>query len=142
MITVIYKSSTQSTGFSLRDDSAQFYSSSLYRINSRPHTFRPPTDIYETDEHFIVLIEIAGMREIDFTVVIDRNILTVNGVRSTPIDERRAFHQMEIPFGDFITQVDLPAAIEIEKAEAAYDNGFLRVVLPKEKPKRVEITRE
>lgn len=142
MITVIFKPGGQPAGFSTREDSAQFFANNLYRINSRPQTFRPPTDIYETEERYIVLIEVAGMRESDFTVVIDRNILTVTGVRSTPIEERRAVHQMEIPFGDFITQIELSSTVEVEKIEASYDNGFLTIRLPKEKPKRIEINRE
>lgn len=142
MITVILKPGGQSTGYSTREDSAQFFANNLYRINSRPQTFRPPTDIYETEEQYIVLIEVAGMRESDFTVVIDRNILTITGARSTPIEDRRAVHQMEIPFGDFISQIELSSAVEVEQIEASYDNGFLKVMLPKEKPKRIEINRE
>jgi len=60
-------------------------------------------------------------------------------MRNAPIDERRAFHQMEIPFGNFISQIELPSTIDIEKIDANYNNGFLRIDIPKEKPKRIEI---
>ncbi len=142
MITVILKTSSQSPGLSNLEDTARLLSHHLYRINSRPQSWRPPTDIYETEDQYIILVEVAGMSEDDFAVSIEGNILSINGVRNTPIDERRAFHQMEIPFGDFITQIELPAAIEVEKTEATYDNGFLKIYLPKEKPRRIEINRE
>ncbi len=142
MITVILKTSSQPPDFSNFEEAANLLSHHLYRINSRPRSWRPPTDIYETDDQYIVLVEIAGMREEDFAVSIEGSILSINGNRNSPVYERRAFHQMEIPFGDFITQIELPAAIEIDKIEAAYENGFLKISLPKEKPKRIEINRE
>lgn len=142
MITVILKTGSQPPDVSNFEEAATLLSHHLYRINSRPRSWRPPTDIYETDDQFIVLVEVAGMYEEDFAVSIEGNILTINGTRNSPIEERRAFHQMEIPFGDFITQIELPAAIDTEKIDAAYENGFLRINLPKEKPKRIEINRD
>ena len=82
------------------------------------------------------------MDESNIAVSFDHNILTISGSRISPIDERRAFHQMEIPFGDFISQIELPAPIDVENIEASYDNGFLRVDLTKEKPRRIEINKE
>ena len=141
MITVILKSGSRPANFSSRESSPQFYTH-LYRINSRPQSWQPPTDLYETENVYIILVEIAGMQESDFDISIEQNLLNINGVRNTPVDERRAFHQMEIPFGDFLTQIELPAAIEIEKTEANYKNGFLMIILPKEKPKHIEINKE
>lgn len=142
MITVIFKSAPRQPGFSGREESSHYLTQHLFRMYNQPHSWRPPTDIYETDEQIIVLVEIAGMMESDISVSFDHNILTISGVRSTPIDERRAFHQMEIPFGDFISQIELPAPIDVDNIEASYDNGFLRVNLPKEKPRRIEINKD
>ena len=81
-----------------------------WRLAMRPHVWRPPTDVYETEEAIVVRVEIAGMREQDFTVALDDRTLTIRGVRSDPT-ERRAFYQMEIPFGEFSTEVELPVPI-------------------------------
>jgi HSP20 family molecular chaperone IbpA len=45
--------------------------------------------------------------------------------------ERRAYHQMEIRFGEFSSSVEVPAGVDVSKAEADYEDGFLNVVLPK-----------
>ena len=73
---------------------------SRWRIISRPHAWRPPTDVYETEDAITIRIEVAGMRESDFTIALVERTLTIRGIRQdTP--ERRAYHQMEIPFGEF-----------------------------------------
>jgi len=98
----------------------------------RSHVWSPPTDEYETDESYIVLVEIAGMRDDDFEVSLENNTLLISGTRSDFL-ERRAYQQMEIRFGKFATSVNLPGPINIEQARAEYQDGFLTIVLPKAK---------
>ncbi|NTU74489.1 Hsp20/alpha crystallin family protein, partial [Candidatus Roizmanbacteria bacterium] len=47
----------------------------------RPHTWRPPTDLYETEDRFIIRIEIAGMNKEEFCVSLEANTLTISGTR-------------------------------------------------------------
>ncbi len=109
-----------------------------WRIASRPHIWRPPTDVYETEEAVIVRVEIAGMRENDFSIsLVDRN-LTIHGVRPDTT-EKRAYHQMEIPFGEFSTEIDIPFPIVTDEVEATYRDGFLKVVLPKARPHHIKV---
>jgi HSP20 family protein len=108
------------------------------RVALRTHVWRPPTDVYETEENIIVRIEIAGMREDDFSIVLDGRFLTVHGVRAdTP--EKRAYYQMEIPFGEFGVEIELPRPVSTSKIQAFYADGFLRVLLPKARPKKISI---
>lgn len=109
-----------------------------WRISSHPHAWRPPTDVYEREDSIVVRVEIAGMNENDFVINLDQNILTVHGVRAD-ITERRAYHQMEINFGEFYTAVEIPLPIDVEHVRAEYQNGFLWVYLPKAQPKIIKI---
>lgn len=111
---------------------------SRWRIISRPHAWRPPTDVYETDEAIIIRVEVAGMRESDFTISLVERNLTIHGIRQDTA-ERRAYHQMEIAFGEFHTEVELPYQVISEKVEAIYHDGFLRIVLPIAQPKHVKV---
>jgi HSP20 family protein len=79
----------------------------------------PPTDVYETDDAYAVRVEIAGMREDDFEVVVENNTLLISGNRPD-IPERRAYHQMEIRFGKFATAIGLPGPVDIDHAVAQY----------------------
>jgi HSP20 family protein len=78
------------------------------------------------------------MRQQDFKVVLENNFLTVSGTRpDTP--ERRAYHQMEVRFGEFSTTVAIPGPVNVEKSTAEYDDGFLVVTLPKSAPGKIDI---
>ncbi|MBI5964178.1 MAG: Hsp20 family protein [Chloroflexi bacterium] len=96
----------------------------------RSHVWSPPTDVYETEEAYVVLVEIAGMRDDDFEVSLENDTLLISGSRPDFL-ERRAYQQMEIRFGKFATAVNLPGPVNIEQAHAEYQDGFLTVVLPK-----------
>lgn len=100
--------------------------------------WRPPTDVYEMDDRFVVRVEIPGMRDGEFSVTVEDNTLTIAGVRSEPA-ERRAYHQMEIHFGNFRTEMDLPGNVDVQSIQAEYEDGFLYVYLPKSQPKQIII---
>ncbi len=114
---------------------------SRWRIISRPHAWRPPTDVYETDDAIIIRVEVSGMREADFTITLVERSLTIRGVRQDT-SERRAYHQMEIAFGEFHTEVELPYLVVADKVEASYRDGFLRVMLPIAQPKHIKVEGE
>ncbi len=109
-----------------------------WRMSSRPLSWKPPTDIYETDEMIVVRVESAGMREVDFTIELKGRLLSIHGMRQDA-SERRAYHQMEIRFGEFNIDLELPFPIEADQVQATYHNGFLRVSLPKARPRHIPI---
>jgi len=104
----------------------------------RSSVWSPPTDGYETEEAYIVRVEIAGMREEDFDVAVENDTLHISGNRPDYL-ERRAYHQMEIRFGKFATVVSLPGPVNVEQSHAEYRDGFLTVVLPKAKPNQIKV---
>ena len=109
-----------------------------WQITRRPQIWRPPTDVYETDDAVIVRVEIAGMREEDLHVTLDGQHLTIRGIRAD-LPERRAYHQLEIRFGEFGTEFELPIMVVVEETQATYNNGFLRLVLPKARPRQIQV---
>jgi HSP20 family protein len=96
----------------------------------RSTTWSPPTDLYETDENCVIKVEVAGMRDEDFEVTFEDNVLMIRGHRPDR-NEKRAYHQMEIRFGRFEIAVEIPVVVDIEKANAEYKDGFLVIMLPK-----------
>ena len=104
----------------------------------RSNTWSPPTDAYETVEAYVVRVEIAGMHEDDFEVLLENNTLIISGSRPDHT-ERRAYQQMEIRFGKFSTALTMPGPINIEQARAEYKNGFLTVVLPKATSNQIKV---
>ncbi len=109
-----------------------------WQVGVRSYAWSPPTDVYETEANFVVRVEVAGMRESDFTINIDDNYLIISGIRSES-PEWRAYRQMEIRFGEFSTAVELPLGVDVSKVDADYNDGFLSVILPKIKPTNIKI---
>lgn len=114
-------------------------SSFLWQLQRRTHRWRPPTDAFETDEAYIIVVEVAGMRGADFAVTLDRQVLWIRGERADS-SEMKAYHQMEIAYGEFETAVPVPVAVDDTKIEASYADGFLRVILPKAHARQVPIS--
>ena len=109
-----------------------------YHLISHSHKWRPPTDVIETDQAIIVRVEIAGMQDSEFSISLNDRILTIQGIRPD-MDERHAFHQMEIRYGEFFTDVMLNWAIDSDALEADYSDGILKLVLPKAKVHQIKI---
>ena len=112
-----------------------------WQTQVRSNVWSPPTDLYELEDAYVVRMEIAGMREADFTVSVEGNFLVISGSRPD-VQERRAYHQMEIRCGRFTSAISIPHPINVELSTAAYEDGFFIVTLPKIKPKKIVIQEE
>lgn len=124
------------SGQTLMDVRREMLHAVSWQVRSR--NWSPPTDAYETEDEYVVRVEIAGMREEDFEVVLENNTLLISGSRPD-LPERRAYHQMEIRSGKFSTAVDIPGPVNVETAVAEYKDGFLIVKLPRAKPNQIKV---
>jgi HSP20 family protein len=108
--------------------------------------WKPLCDVYECDDHFSVIMELAGVDESKVEVTLHGRILTIRG-------HRRQFkppgisntYLLEINYGDFERNLELPTEIDSEATRAIYRKGFLEIILPKlrrEKLRGVDIRSE
>ncbi|CAM2065159.1 Hsp20/alpha crystallin family protein [Sulfidibacter corallicola] len=109
-----------------------------WRFSNRKTAWRPPTDVYETGSQVVVCVEAAGMLEEDFSVTFKQDCLQIQGVRREPRDVR-GYQQMEILYGEFITEVRLTSPIDTDSIVAQYRDGFLKVTLEVRKPHEVAV---
>src|SRR6185312_14176351 len=94
--------------------------------------WKPPTDVYETDESLVVHMDIAGMRGgDDFKVELANGILTIGGERLAPREGKRHYHAMEVQIGPFERRLRLPVQIDPESLRSSYDAGLFEVRLRK-----------
>lgn len=121
---------------SVMESRREVFVTTTWHVHSNIWT--PPTDVYETEENLVVKVEVAGMREDDFEVSVEEQVLLIRGSRPD-INERRAYHQMEIRFGKFEIALGLPSGVDLDHASAEYKDGFLTVVFPKIQPKQIEV---
>jgi len=108
-------------------------------VRFSPTVWEPAIDLYETDNELVLTVELAGVREDDFRMTIDRNVFTIQGERqkNLPDSKTGVYHQMEISSGPFERNITLPETVDAESARASYKNGLVEVILPKVKKERV-----
>src|SRR5437868_6833257 len=92
----------------------------------------PNVDIFEDKDKLIVEAELPGMTKDDFELSVENNVLTLKGERKF---EKKTdgdnYHRVERSYGAFTRQFTLPATVTSEGATADFENGVLRVSLPK-----------
>jgi len=104
----------------------------LGRFFGRTQEWLPPTDVYETEEEYVVLVEIPGMERSEIKVSFNDNVLKIAGERRNPRREGAVrYHQLEITYGRFVREICFPTPIVKERIRARYQRGILKVVLPK-----------
>lgn len=103
------------------------------------YAWHPSTDVMVNADRLIVVVEVAGMRHGEFHISFANQRLTISGVRSSREHEYTAYHQLEVRYGEFRTDVTLPWAVEEDQIVAHYEDGFLQVELPRAKPHRVHV---
>ncbi len=108
---------------------------STYR---RAHVWEPPTDVYENEDGLVVQVELAGVSERDVQITLSERMLVVSGVRRDP-ESKQAYHQMEIRYGEFRTEVYLPWVVDADQVDAEYEDGFLRILLPRPPRRRLTV---
>ncbi len=110
-----------------------------WRISGRGRIWRPAIDLFETEDQYIGRVEIAGMQDGEFGIFIHQGTMVVHGVRKDILKNKKAFHQMEIPFGEFQVEVEIPGPVDTDHMEAQYSDGFLWVILNKITPRVIHI---
>jgi len=105
----------------------------------------PAINLWEEDEALWLEAELPGLELNDLEIfVTGHNQLTLKGERKPPLleKEKGVQHRQERGFGKFTRTVTLPFAVDENNVEARFENGILRVRLPKHetaKPRKIAI---
>jgi HSP20 family protein len=104
----------------------------------------PRVDIYEDKERLVLEAELPGMTSDNFDISVENNVFTLKGERKF---EKKTdgdnYHRVERSYGSFTRSFTLPQSVTAEGATADFDNGVLKVSLPKReetKARKIEIT--
>ena len=103
--------------------------------------FVPALDVRETEDGYLVLVDLPGIKSEDVAVELIDQVLTISGSRA-PVETGEA-QRLERPSGSFVRRLTLPKGVDSEKVMAEYKEGVLEVRIPKRaeaKPKRIAIS--
>ena len=103
----------------------------------------PPVNIRETDNSFEVELSAPGKAKDDFNIELDNDLLTISSEFKTEnTTEEGKFTRREFSHSSFRRSFTLPETVKADDIKASYDNGILKISLPKReealpKPKRL-----
>jgi len=100
------------------------------REGGAPGTWAPAVDVLETEDAYLIFAELPGVRRDDIQLQVRDRRLELSGRRQT-LGENRNFLRMERSYGPFRRAFDLGAPVEVDGITAAFDQGVLRVHVPK-----------
>jgi len=104
--------------------------------------WRPACDIEEQDDCYLMTFEMPGIPKDNIKIECVDNQITVSGERSREPKNTDGFYS-ERRFGKFSRSFTLPAGVNSEKVEANYEDGILRLYVPKSesaRPRQIKIS--
>lgn len=103
----------------------------------------PPINLWEDADNLFVEAELPGLQLDKMEIYVsDGNKLTLQGERQLPEMPEGVWHRRERGFGRFNRTFVLPVEVQADKVEARFDNGVLRLTLPKSeraKPRKIPV---
>ncbi|NNF59024.1 MAG: Hsp20/alpha crystallin family protein [Rhodothermaceae bacterium] len=108
-----------------------------------PSVWMPRFDLSETDDAFVMRMDLPGLKPEDVEVTIQDDQLVVRGERSHRASEAREnFHRVERSYGSFFRALSLPRNADRDHIEANVEDGVLTVAMPKtaeSQPRHIEV---
>jgi HSP20 family protein len=101
-----------------------------------------PMDAWREGDRFVIEFDLPGVNRESIDLDVERNVLTVRAER---VSRNGAWEMLaaERPRGVFSRQLVLGDNLDLERIEASYDNGVLRLLVPvaeRAKPRKIEVS--
>ena len=102
----------------------------------------PPVNVFADRDGYVVKLEVPGIAPENVSIEAEGRTLTVSGKREIAPPTEGSFHRRERGAGQFSRSLQLPADLELARAEASYKHGILTVRIPKRedaKPRQITV---
>lgn len=103
----------------------------------------PAINLWADEDHVFAEADLPGLdpAKIDVTVA-EGNTLQIHGSRELPQAEGAVWVRQERPAGTFTREIELPVVVDADRVQAKYENGVLKLTLPKSaaaKPRKIPV---
>jgi HSP20 family protein len=98
-----------------------------------PHMMTvPAVNIVEKQDHYEISLAAPGMKKDDFNIDVEGNLLTISAESQQKREEKDDRHtRQEFNYTSFSRAFTMPDGVVRDKIDASYENGLLRLMLPK-----------
>jgi HSP20 family protein len=124
----------------------RLFEDTLNRFFDTPASARPwspSVDIAENENELMLTADLPGVKMDDLDIKIEDSVLTLTGSRNFENEEKKgSYHRIERAYGSFRRAFSLPDTVDSEKVAAHFENGVLKVTLPKKelaKPRTIKV---
>lgn len=131
----------------LRDELNSFFDVPFWSNSGRTDQlftgWSPALDLYESGDHLVAVVELPGMRKEDIDISLHDGTLTISGERKRESNNGETAQRTERYVGTFRRSISLPTRVDPSKVSATYQDGILKVTLPKAeeaKPKQIQVS--
>lgn len=113
-----------------------FFSNELFNYN------KPSVNITESAKEFNIDVAIPGMNKKDFKIDLEDDVLTISLEKKAKKEEKgKNYRRREFSYGTFSRSFSLPENIKTEKINAKYEDGILKVNLPKKEESKMNVNK-
>jgi|LAHU01.1.fsa_nt_gb HSP20 family protein len=110
-------------------------------FNNEVKTTLPTANIVENENDYQVELAVPGYDKKDFSIQLNENVLTIKAETKSEKEETKSnqqFTRKEHYYASFERHFTLPDTVKVESIEASYENGLLKITLPKKDEKEIE----
>ena len=105
---------------------------SIQLLRATPHTWRPAINAFRCKKAVSICVDLAGIDKSRIDLRVEPRRITLRGSREAPepTDQAVQMLALEIDYGPFEREVELPVEVDVEEARAEQENGLLWIYLP------------
>lgn len=111
--------------------------------DTEPVALRPRVDVFESAKEYVLEADLPGVRKDDLQVEIERNVLSIEGQRTSERSEDlHGLHLERATNARFVRRFTLGREVDPDKIEARFEDGVLRLTVPKKEqalPRRISV---
>src|SRR5262249_53032720 len=101
------------------------------RLSEQKHVYRPAVALYDSNDAYVVLVELPGADEKGLQVRIEKGVLTIDAPLKLDLPTGARARYCEMRLGDYRRSLDIGEDIDEDKIEATFRSGLLKLTMPK-----------
>jgi HSP20 family protein len=100
-------------------------------LEDRGHDFTPACDIIESEDTYVIKLDLPGLSKKEINIALKEHVLTVKGERVDELNDSETYRRQERSTGVFSRSFALPENVNTAEVDAVFRNGVLSITMPK-----------